>query len=104
MPLSPADALTVLDRGLDLLEGLLQRTRKLGERAAGVAETLRALVPDAGFCACRLTQDGQASTAIVDRAGAEQPESLLDELSSDQGHDLPTREILREGRRWLVQE
>src|SRR5947209_6073546 len=83
MPHSPADCLTVLEHGLDRLEGVVQRTTDLGERAAVAAGVLRSLVPDALLCVCRLTRDGQSHTAVVDRAGDEQPDARLDELAGD---------------------
>jgi signal transduction histidine kinase len=104
MPLSPAEYLSALDRGFDLFEGVLQKTRDLGERALCGADALRSLAPDALFCGCRLTRDGQTRTAIVDRAGAEQSNAMLDQLAASQAVEAPAREVRRDGQRWLVQE
>ncbi|HYT90520.1 MAG TPA: HAMP domain-containing sensor histidine kinase [Gemmataceae bacterium] len=90
---APADGLTVLDRGLDLMEEVLLRTNDPGARAAGIAETLRSLVPDALLYACRLTRDGQSHTVVVDRAGVEQKDVAPEELSGASG-----------GRRWVAQD
>ena len=89
-----ADALTVLDRGLDLLAAALRET-SASARAASVAGALRALAPEGVLFACRLTGDGESVAHVVDRAGAAQPDAVLE------GGVAGTVE---HGRRWLVRE
>lgn len=74
MSLALEKVLAALNRSRALLEAVLRATDDPAERAARLADLLRALWPSSVLCACRLQAEDHAHACVLDKAGRLHPE------------------------------